>query len=354
MLSNLISSLSATAPKQQQLSNQQVESLLEQLSLEQTVELMTKQPDEMAYRLFWSLDNDKQDHVLPLLSQENIEDILQAVASEERRAELQLQLDCFHEHAERMEEDPSSPNSFFYLMAVHNALKCRIEDKLSYFITADKLVPFELKPYKYQRKLMEKHVQTIAEGINRSGMLYHPIILCYISSRESLTIFDGQHRWNALKRLEDPQLVTVQVDVILCEDDDEQAMQIYKNINTNVPIDHNTLKEELKYIALVEKIRAAFGSKAIRNFNKELKDVPQHFVVDSMMKEELQYRGLLTTYSGEQIIEGLQVVNQMLASEPNLNLPLIDSKICRREGMYLGVQWPQSIDRLEQYLSRQA
>ena len=199
---------------------------------------------------------------------------------------------------------------------------------------------------------MEKHVQTIAEGINRSGMLYHPIILCYIASRDSLTIFDGQHRWNALKRLEDPQLVTVQVDVILCEDDDEQAMQIYKNINTNVPIDHNTLKDELKYIALVEKIRVAFGSKAIRNFNKELKDVPQHFVVDSMMKEELQYRGVLASYTPEQIIEGLKVVNQMLTSEPHLDLPLIDSKICRREGMYLGVKWPQAIDRLEEYLSR--
>ena len=350
MLSNLISSLSSKKAALKEVEN--VKSVLDQLSLEQTVDLMTKQTDEMAYYLFWSLDKDKQDHILPLLSQETIEDIMNEVKDEERKAELQLQLDCFQEHAERMEEDPSCSGSFFYLMAVHNALKCRIEDKLSYFITADKLQSFDLKPYKYQRKLMEKHVQTIAEGINRSGMLYHPIILCYISSRDSLTIFDGQHRWNALKRLEDPQLVTVQVDVILCEDDDEQAMQIYKNINTNVPIDHNTIKEELKYIALVEKIRASFGPKVIRNFNKELKDVPQHFVVDSMMKEELQYRNMLASYKPEQIIEGLYVVNQMLTSEPHLELSLIDSKICRREGMYLGVKWPQSIDRLEQYLSR--
>ena len=348
MLGAILSSLAPSTATTKQLSTDDCSSIISSLNLEQTVDMMISLPEEVAYRVFFLLDNDKQDHVFPLLAASTRELIL---SSSDRCVQLQEQLDCFLDHAERMEEEPDSANSFFYMMALHNAQKCRIDDKISYFITADKLQTFNLKPYKYQRKLMEKHVQTIVEGINKSNMLYHPIVLCYIHDRNSLTIMDGQHRWNALKRLADPQLVTVQVDVILCEDDDEEAMQIYKNINTNVPIDHTQLKDELKYIALVEKIRIEFGSKAIRNFNKELKEVPQHLVVDSMMKEELQYRSLLAKYTPEQIIQGLKVANELLASEPNQHLSLIDSKICKRERMYLGVMWPKAIDKLEEYLA---
>ena len=125
-------------------------------------------------------------------------------------------------------------------------------------------------------------------------------------------------------------------------------MQTYKSINTSVPIDHNRLQDELRYIALVERIKKAFPG--IRSFTKELKEpIPQHIVVDSWLKEELHYRELLQRMKEDDIIEKLEHINNHFKNSPEIqmSLSLIDGKICKRENMYLGIQWPAAIDILE-------
>ena len=173
---------------------------------------------------------------------------------------------------------------------------------------------------------------------------------------KSLTILDGQHRWNALKRVNKSLLpeITVQIDVIVFKDDDEDIMGTYKNINTNVPIDQSRLNEEMEYVTLVEEIKKVFP-KGIKNFSKELKDpIPEHFVVDLSLKEELQYRQVLNWAKPKDIIDMLAVVNETIKRDASLqmSLNLIDGKICKRDNMFLGVQWPLSINLLEEEIKK--
>ena len=343
----------STTSKQTQAINQikhnDMTAVLDNLSLEQATELILRVQDDIAFKMFMVLNEEYQRHVFPLLKRELGDRIFMTV--EPKTQEILLtELEAYSANSQSVKNDPNSPNAFFFTLKRWNALASQVEDKLTYFITADKITQFNIKPYKYQRKLMEKHMQCIADGINKTKTLYHPIILAYVQERDSLTILDGQHRWNALKRIE-PSVqaqIRFQIDVILLPNDDEVIMQTYKSINTSVPIDHHRLQDELRYIALVERIKKAFPG--IRSFTKELKEpIPQHIVVDSWLKEELHYRELLQRMKEDDIIEKLEHINNHFKNSPEIqmSLSLIDGKICKRENMYLGIQWPAAIDILE-------
>jgi hypothetical protein len=52
----------------------------------------------------------------------------------------------------------------------------------------------------------------------------------------------------------DLKKIKVQLDIILADGDDE-VMEIYKNINTILPMDVDYLAKELKYVDLIEKLK---------------------------------------------------------------------------------------------------
>ena len=136
----------------------------------------------------------------------------------------------------------------------------------------------------------------------------------------------------------------VQLDVIFFPDNDCEIMTFYKNINTNVPIDPAKLQDELKYVALLEKIKAEFKDN-IKVFVKDNKDkTPQHIVIDTWLKEELQYREILNTYTEDQVLARLYAINEILAKTPLTDMSMIERRMCGRNNFYLGVKWPASID----------
>lgn len=333
--------------------NTDVSQLVNTVSLEESITLIKLLPYVPQVRAFLALNNERQDHVFPLLGVHIRNEVIK-LFPEERQTDLIKQYEHYNNGAKKFESDPNSSTSFFYWMQAHNAFKHKTQNKLVYILTADKAVQFDLKPYKYQRKLMERHIQCIANGIADSKMMFHPIILAYNDVDKSLTILDGQHRWNALKRVDSSILpeITVQIDVIVFQDNDNDIMQTYKNINTNVPIDQSRMNEEMKYVNLVESIKQAFP-KGLRSFSKDLKDpIPQHFIVDSYLKEELQYRQVLDKADTQDVIETLGWVNEHIKRDADLQLSLnlIDGKICKRDNMFLGVSWPLAMDLLEKRL----
>ena len=327
--------------------------ILAKLSLQEVVTLFIKLTTEEATATFYLLEESQQNHVFPLLN-ETIRNKLFTECSEERQLELLSQCSGFR--ASSM-EDITQCESFFYWMKVYNALKFENEIKQSYVLTADKVLQFDLKPFKYQRQLLERHVQTIAEGISKSKILFHPIILgrrethCGNDLTTSLTIIDGQHRYNALKRIDPDILATIhiQLDVILFPDNDQQIMTFYKHINTNVPIDPLRLQEELRYVSLIDKIYAAFPD-CLQHYSKDDKEkIPQHMVIDSWLKQELQYREILTKMSEDQVISKLKLVNDNLSLNDKLKaeLTMIELRMCKRNHFYLGLSWPLAVDLLE-------
>jgi hypothetical protein len=318
--------------------------LLTTLSITEITSAILKLGQNDMIKTFFALTNEQQIHVFPLLP-DTPRDAVFTLATEDQQEEFLEQCAAFRESSQ---VDITHSDSFFYCMKVWNALKFTDTLKTSYVLSADKVLPFDLKPYKYQRQLLERHVQTIANGIEQSKIMFHPIILGYNGHKNSLTILDGQHRYQALKRLSPNSLQTlmVQLDVIFFPDNDSEIMTFYKNINTNVPIDPAKLQDELKYVALLEKIKAEFKDN-IKVFVKDDKDkTPQHIVIDTWLKEELQYREILNTYTEDQVLARLHDINETIAKSPSTNLSMIERRMCVRNNFYLGVKWPAAIDLL--------
>ena len=309
--------------------------------------------------LFLHVSEAVQNHMFPLLPLDVQEYILVRASNESFKSRLIEQQAGFDKFTTLAHHTPESPETFFYIMALHNAQVNLVDSehitKISYIISADKIVGCKLKPFKYQRALMKQHVQTIASGVCITKALFQPIILAWLPDKKMLSILDGQHRWNAIQSLSQDIAATVQVqiDVLVLQDNDEDVMKLYKNINTTVPIDHQQLQEELKYISLVERIKAEFP-KTVRSFTKitkELKQVPEHLVIDSMLKEELHYRNVLQKMKDTDVILLLRQANEYMKTLTHLHdeMNLIDRKICSREKVFLGMKWPMAIDLIEQF-----
>lgn len=322
------------------------------LQLKEIVDLVRQLPHAMILKIYPTLSEEYQNHLFPLLPKATRE-VLFTLASVERQADLLIQMDGFERQAQDSEKDINSAQSFLYNMAVLNAeTYYNNRDKYTFIVKAKELLKYDFKPYKYQRSLMQKHVDAIAQGISQSKMMFHPIILGYIKNKDNraLMIVDGQHRWKALRNLP-PSLqasLDVQIDVIIFPDNDEEIMNYYKYINTNVPIDPNKLQQELQYVSLVLAIKNRFPNN-IKTYSKEAKDVPQHYVVDTWLKEELQYRELLSKFTTEEILNRFAQTNELLKQQPSLlnSLSMIETRMCKRDNVYIGVAWPLAIDIVE-------
>ena len=307
--------------------------------------------NDITVQLYTVLTQEQRQHVFPLLPP-RIRDAIFYSVDQDLKVEIMSQMDGFTKVKSQIEEDPHCAASFFHQLTIQNALKYTTQMKLVYVTQASKIRHVQLVPFKYQRRLMERHVQCIAQGIQMSKVMFHPIVLAFVPETQSLTILDGQHRWHALQQVpeEIAAQVLVQFDVIMFDNDDTQIMKYYKYINTNVPIDSNRLNEELRYVALVEQIKQQFG-KGIRSFSKELKDdqLPQNCVVDTYLKEELQYREMLTKMTEAQLIAKLVYINESLKNDKDLVFQLsnIDARICKRDNMFLGINWPHSMHLLD-------
>ena len=108
--------------------------------------------------------------------------------------------------------------------------------KDTFLVNANDLVKCDLKPYWGQRVSDEIHINTIANGIGMSNVLFNPIILANIIPKQEYSILDGQHRYAALMRLSETQRtkIKIQVDVLNFEmDDDKWILKQYEWVNTS-------------------------------------------------------------------------------------------------------------------------
>lgn len=316
-----------------------------------------KNEDEII-RCYTTLTKDQQDHVFPLLS-EKVRDRIFSCSTTERQAELIREWEAYSEQKRQCQDDALSPNTFFFTMKEGNFERSQSTStdgvmKQTYIMKADCIQAFDLKPYKYQRNLMQRHIERIITGIEESRTLFHPIVLAYVPERASLTILDGQHRWNALKRMSASVLadISMQIDVYVFPDDDALIMHYYKYINTNVPIDNQMLEKELEYVGLIAELKRVFGAGNIRHFKKDHETIPKQFVDDTNLKFELQYREILDKMKADEVVKKMKIVNETIkaCSKYTDDLSMLERRLCERNSFFLGIQWPLAVDLLEDHI----
>ena len=226
--------------------------------------------------------------------------------------------------------------------------KFSIGFKDTYLIKASSLIECDLKPFWAQRAQDEIHINTIANGIKQSNGLYHPIILANIIEKQEYCILDGQHRFEALKRLSNTQLDTffIQVDVISFQKDDIRwILQQYEFINTAKSFVREDLINEINVAESIHNIITQLKFNRIRDVILHNKQNSKVNIVD--FKNELLKRS-------HRLIDP---VNKILAynkeccekHEEKFKKVRIGKKVkqdCIDKNFWLGINFPQWLDEV--------
>jgi len=328
--------------------------LFKSLCQEQQTEVLLKMPEKYQLSAFMMMNVDQQNHVFPLLSNYCMQMIVSSL-SEKRVKELHNQYNGYMNQKTLVEEQPTNPYGLVFYLESKCQKKIIGNSKISYFLKASELVKYDLQSYKYQRSLISRHIDNIVLGILKSKMMFHPII-CVLEDEFNLSILDGQHRFNALKKIPNDVLVDidVQLDIIPFEKDDTNVMKTYQQINNNVPIDPERMCAELEYVDLVQAIKSYFGQDSFQTFNPRLENYPQAYLVDHHLKREMQVRSILDLYickksKYDQILSALDHINSIMKERTDLlsNLTQMDRRVCVKNDMYLGLNFPEALDLLE-------
>jgi hypothetical protein len=228
------------------------------------------------------------------------------------------------------------------------AKKFSIGSKDTFVVKAYDLLKCNLKPYWAQRDQDQIHINVISNGIKQSNGLYHPIILANIKPREQYCILDGQHRYEALKRMSETQLINIQVqiDVISFEqDDDKWILQQYEFINTTKSFMREDLKDEINASEIINDINKKLKSRRIKDVNITLKQNSKINI--NNMKSELLKRVHRLNDPVTKILQYNEECNQKheemfkhIRIGKNVKQECIDHKF------WLGVNYPQWMDDL--------
>lgn len=240
---------------------------------------------------------------------------------------------------------------------IFNKLLYKIENKSVYVIELKDFDNFNLYPYRHQRDENKNHITVLQTGIKETGYLYHPIILCDISSRKELTIIDGQHRYNALKniRMTNKQFnMIVEFEIIEIKDTDEFnsdniVMDIYRNVNTCEPVDMRKLLVEKDYVDFIQKLKKKFGDTCIVDKKNKMK----YYLIERELKKELIARELLVHYSIENLYKKIVRMNDTTEKRKSLEHGVEEGRIsekgiekCKANNFWLAVYFPEWLDRL--------
>jgi hypothetical protein len=222
-----------------------------------------------------------------------------------------------------------------------------IKNKTLHIVSLSKLKHLNLNPYRHQREYNPDHVEVLKEGINKTGYLYHPIILCHVPDRKEITIIDGQHRFKALKSMvgiKNSDDIMIQFEVISTDDDDIKIMDVYRNVNTCQPIDMNKIVLEQDYVKIIQKLKNMYKKKVINEYKKSSK----HYIIESKLKAELMNRNLLIKYSSEVLINKIQDINSELEEKMLILNRLSEDEMakCKKTGFWLGTDFPNWVNKL--------
>ena len=221
-------------------------------------------------------------------------------------------------------------------------------NKKGYVLDIKDLKHMNLYPYRHQRECNNTHVNSLKEGIKKTGYLYHPIIVCHIPSRKEYSIIDGQHRFNALKEItkEDVEYnIKVQIDVIdINEDDDSMVMDVYRNVNTCEPINMKQIVLEQDYVKFIQKLKNVFGKKVIVENKRKMK----HYIIETDLKNEFMKRELLVKYSFDVLLTRIIEINNELKEKMILLNKLTDSEKerCAKTDFWLSTDFPNWLNKL--------
>ena len=224
------------------------------------------------------------------------------------------------------------------LEVLENNINIKTKNKITCSVDIRELVELDLEIYMYQRQKNEEHIKKLEEGIKKTGYLYHNLILVDIPSKYTISIVDGQHRYEALKSIikNEYNITTICVDVIKI-DDENHLIELYESINHYLPHDMEKIREDRRYIEFVKMIKEKFGDKSITDNQVNRK----HYLREKLLKEKIQEEKLLSKYTEEELCERIIAYNkkkgkEILKDKKKYSSSLKDIERCKERNFWLG------------------
>jgi hypothetical protein len=147
--------------------------------------------------------------------------------------------------------------------------------KYVYKMSADYFINLDLDPYKDQRAKDGDHINVLKEGMCSTQDTFHNFNVFHVEDK-TISVVDGQHRYEALKRMSKTTRKNMSVWVFVYyfeEEDDDYSFRMFKQINTSKGINKDELDIQTKAHDLATAIKLRFGKH--RNMDKVTDDKPE-------------------------------------------------------------------------------
>lgn len=229
--------------------------------------------------------------------------------------------------------------------------------KSVYKISAEAFIDLDLDSYKDQRAKDGSHINSLKEGIASTQDTFHNFNIYHIEG-ESFTIADGQHRYEALKRLNKNVRKGITVWIFVYEfdvEDDEYNFELFTKINTAKGINKNELNIKAKVRDLARAIKSRFGKHRSWDRITEEKTEQQH--PHWWRLSYLQLNNYIETnwsvferFTEDEILERLEKYNNRIARSPNQFFKTngVTKDECKSKcisfNFFLGVNFPKCFD----------
>ena len=229
--------------------------------------------------------------------------------------------------------------------------------KSVYKISADAFIALDLDSYKDQRAKDGSHINSLKEGIASTQDTFHNFNIYHIEG-ESFTIADGQHRYEALKRLNKSVRKGITVWIFVYEfdvEDDEYNFELFTKINTAKGINKNELDVKAKARNLTRAIQTRFGK--YRGYDRITEEKTEQQYSHWWRISYLQLNNYIETnwsvferFTEVEILERLERYNKRVSDSPNLFIKKkgVTKDECKNKcisfNFFLGVNFPQCFD----------
>jgi hypothetical protein len=229
--------------------------------------------------------------------------------------------------------------------------------KSVYKISADTFIDLDLDSYKDQRAKDGSHISTLKEGISSTQDTFHNFNIYHIEGK-SYTIADGQHRYEALKRLNKSTRKAISVWIFVYEfdeDDDEYNFELFTKINTAKGINKNELNIKAKSREMAIAIKNRFGKH--RGFDRITDEKTEQIHPHWWRLSYLQLNNYIErnwdvfqNYTEEEVLERLERYNNRISQSPNTffkanQVVKEENKTkCINFNFFLGVNFPKCFD----------
>jgi hypothetical protein len=224
-----------------------------------------------------------------------------------------------------------------------------------YKLDASSFIDLDIDVYRDNRMKNLDHINKLKEGIEKTGCLFHNFIVVNNLYNKTIQIYDGQHRYDALRLLLRCRQKEITCFLYIYEinpkENQDVSFNLFKMVNSSIGINKEELNKHEKIKEVMEYIKNMFGKYygKDRIYDENIKGSPEWRLSYNKLKIEIEKRwDKLCLLNSSDIYMKLKIYNDNCIKEKVYNrISNNESKIkCEKSKFCLNINFPYYLDTI--------